>query len=315
VRLLSDEPATQGLTEATPMVVAWRLDPMVLAGIVAVALLYGLYAGPLRHRLHRSAPVAASQVANFTLSLIVLWLALESPLDDLGDRYFFFAHMTQHLLLVLVVPVFALAGLPGWMLRPLLTHRLVAPAARLLTRPLVAFGLFNLVFALAHLPGVYDFMAVNEPAHAIEHLIFVGSGLLLWWPVLSPLPEYPRLSYPLQMGYLFLQTLPCSLVAALITLSGSPLYAGYPAPGLSLPISALQDQQIGGLIMWIGGTMYFFLGMAVVFFLWSSQEDEQMPNDTSGDRAALARLARTNGTAGYAARSLLDAPVARANHP
>ena len=302
------------------MIVQWRLDPTILAGILAAAFLYALYAVPLRRRLPDSRPVTASQAANFGLGLFILWLALESPLDDLGDHYFFFAHMIQHLLLVLVVPVFALAGLPGWMVRPLLAQRAVAAAARWLTRPLVAFGLFNVIFALAHIPTVYNYISTNEPAHAVEHLIFVAVGLLLWWPVLSPLGEYPRLSYPLQMVYLFLQTLPCSLVAALITLSGSPLYAGYEQVRAISPISALQDQQIGGLIMWIGGTMYFFLGMAVVFFVWASREDREpsrvaaRPMST-GYPMFVRRLPESNeSTDTLAGRPLLEAEPASMSH-
>jgi len=299
------------------VIVQWRLDPTILAGVSAVAFLYGLYAGPLRRRFPGSRPVTKSQVGNFALGLLVLWLALESPLDDLGDCYFFFAHMTQHLLLVLVVPVFVLAGLPGWMVRPLLTHRAIAPLARWLTGPLVAFTLFNVVFAVAHLPAIYDYFATNEAAHAFEHLVFVATALLLWWPVLSPMREYPHLSYPLQMGYLFLQTLPCSLVAALITLSGSPLYAGYERVRALTPISALQDQQIGGLIMWIGGTMYFFLGMAVVFFLWASREDPEPGPVVATDPTSTGyllmdrRLPEINESAdAQAARPLLEAAPA-----
>jgi putative membrane protein len=254
--------------------VGWRADPSVWAGVLIAGGLYAGYGGAWRRDALESRRPTSAQVASFGLGLLVLLLALESPLDVLADQSYFFAHMLQHLVLVLVVPVLLLAGTPGRLLRPILTVPAIAPVFRLLTQPLVATLLFNAVFAVAHVPSLFDAVSANEALHAGEHLIFLVTGLLLWWPVLGPLEEFPRLSYPLQMGYLFLQTLPCSVVAALITLSSGPLYSQY-AVWRGGGLTPLEDQQIGGLLMWIGGSLYFFLAMAVVFFLWADQEERQ----------------------------------------
>lgn len=255
------------------MLAGWRADPTVLAGLGLAAALYALAAGPWRRRLPGSAPLTTAQALCFALAVGVFALALESPLDDLADDALFSVHMGQHLLLVLVVPALALAGIPGWMLRPLLCRRRIATVVRLLTHPLVAFALANGVFALAHLPAVFDWVQGDEAAHALEHLLFLASGLLLWWPVLSPLPEFPRLSHPMQMGYLFLQTLPCNIVGALLTLAGGPLYAAYAQAARPEWITAAEDQQVGGLLMWIGASLYYFLAMALVFFAWAGREE------------------------------------------
>lgn len=256
------------------MLVGWRADPSVWAGVIVAGGLYAGYGGAWRRDALGARRPTSGQVARFGLGLIVLLLALESPLDYLADQSYFFAHMLQHLILVLVVPVLLLAGMPGWLLRPILTVPAVAPVLRLITRPLIATLLFNAVFAVAHVPSLFDAVSSNEALHAGEHLIFLVTGLLLWWPVLGPLEEFPRLSYPLQIGYLFLQTLPCSVVAALITLSSGPLYSQY-VVWRGGDLTPLDDQQIGGLLMWIGGSLYFFLGMAVVFFVWADQEERQ----------------------------------------
>ena len=151
---------------------------------------------------------------------------------------------------------------------------LLRPVVRWLTQPLVAFAVFNAVFAVAHLPAVFDQVQQSETVHALEHLLFLATGLLAWWPVLSPLEEFPRLPYPLQLGYLFLLTLPCSVVAAMITLAGSPLYASYANVAPAFGLNAEQDQQVGGLLMWIGSALYYFLAMAAVFFAWAGSEEQ-----------------------------------------
>jgi putative membrane protein len=261
----------------------WRADPSVLAGLALAAALYGWAARAWR-RLGGDAPPTPGQVMAWALALLTLWLALESPLDEIADNALFSAHMLQHLLLVLVVPPLALAGLPGWMARPILGRAGVRRVAAFAARPLIAFALFNAVFSLAHVPAVYDWVQRSETVHALEHLIFLATGVLLWLPVLSPLPELPRLSRPLQLGYLFLQTLPCGIVGAMITLAGGPLYATYAGGAPAFGLTPEQDQQIGGLLMWIGGTLYYFLAMAVVFFAWAGESEDDRAAPRAGSR-------------------------------
>ena len=246
--------------------ITWHLDPSVVIGLL---LLTGAYvAGVIVPRR-----ATGGQVASFLSAMLVLFLTLESPLDTAVDGYLLSAHMVQHLLLVLVVPPLLLFGTPGWVLRPLLGVAPLAAAGRVLTCGPVAFAVYNVVFSLAHLPVVFDLTLRNEGVHIAEHLLFIATGVLAWWPVLSPVPELPRLSYPFQMVYVFLQTLPCSLVGALITLSGDVLYAPYAAAPRVWGVTPLGDQQIGGLAMWIGGSLYYFLAFMVIFFLWAQHEE------------------------------------------
>src|SRR5918911_4001792 len=246
--------------------ITWHLDPSVVIGLL---LLTGAYvAGVMAPRR-----ATRGQMASFLSAMLVLFIALESPLDSVGDHYLLSAHMVQHLLLVLVVPPLLLFGTPGWVFRPLLGVAPLAAAGRVLTCGPVAFAVYNVVFALAHLPVFFDLTLRNEGVHIAEHLLFIATGVLAWWPVLSAVPELPRLSYPFQMLYVFLQTLPCSLVGALITLSGVVLYAPYAAAPRVWGVTPLADQQIGGPAVWIGGRPYYFLPFIVIFFLWAYHEE------------------------------------------
>ena len=246
---------------------AWRLDPSVLLGILLLAAVYAVgVAWPRR--------ATVGQITAFSLGLLTLFVALESPLDTIGDTYLLSLHMAQHLLLVLVAPPLLLYGTPAWALRPVLDRRAAHAVARRLTRGPTAFAIYNVIFALAHLPIFFDLTLRSEGAHITEHLLFIGSGVLAWWPILGPdVAGAPRLSYPFQMLYLFLATLPCSLVGALITLSGVVLYSPYAIAPRLWGLSPLGDQQIAGLTMWIGGSIYYFLAFMIVFFLWARQDE------------------------------------------
>ena len=135
------------------------------------------------------------------------------PLDTIGDQYLFTAHMLQHLLLTLVAAPLLLGGTPAWLLRQVLAALRLTRFVRWARHPIVAFFTFNIVFSLAHVPSFYELTLSNEVLHAVEHLVFVGTAMLMWMPVLSPAPDiaerYPALG---QVMYLFLQTVPASLL-------------------------------------------------------------------------------------------------------
>ena len=245
----------------------------VLAGVVALQAAYLLCVGPYRDRFAGSRQVSLWRQLAFGQGVLILLLALASPLDDLADHYLFTAHMIQHLLLTLVAVPLLLSGTPGWLLAAALRAMHLLPAVARLRHPLLAFGIFNLVFALAHVPGVYELMLAQEPLHASEHLVFLATAALMWLPVLSPLAEVPRYPPLGQVLYLFLQSVPASLVGALLTHASSPYYPTYVLAPRVVALSALEDQQLGGLIMWVGSALYFLIATAVVFFLWAGREE------------------------------------------
>src|SRR6266513_117502 len=169
----------------------FSVHPSTVVGIVG---LIGLYEWRAAQR-----PGPSPQRPAFYTGLGVLFLSLNGWIHDLSDSYLFSAHMVQHLLLALVVAPLLVLGTPGWMLRPALDWPFVGHAARWLTRPTRAFALFNGVVIAWHLPPLYNTAMAHHDVHIVQHLMFLASGVLLWWPILSQMPELPRLSYPLQM--------------------------------------------------------------------------------------------------------------------
>ena len=253
---------------------AWHGHPSVIAGLLVLTGGYLLGVGPLRWRFGWADRVSPGQVATFLIGVLVIFVAVLSPLHDLGDNYLLSAHMLQHLLLTLVAPPLLLLGTPPWLLRPLLLRSpRVMGVARFLTLPVVAFILFNVVFAFWHVPGLYDLALRERGIHILEHLMFIAAGVLMWWPILSPLPELPRASYPLQMLYLFVQPTVPSILGAIITFSDKILYSWYAVAPRVWEISAHTDQQVGGVIMWVPAGLAFLFTLIVVFLIWASQEE------------------------------------------
>jgi len=246
----------------------WSIHPSTAIGIAALGALY-LWAA---HRLRKEPTL--TQKMFFFAGLFVMFASLNGPIHDLSDYYLFSAHMVQHLLLTLAMPPLLLAGVPGWMWRPLLTRRAVAPIARFFTRAPIAFVTFNIVMAGWHLPPLYNAAMANHDIHILEHLMFMAAAVLMWWPLLSQLPEFPRLAYPGQMLYSFLMSIPMSIVAVYIAMSDHVLYPAYAAAPRILPISPLEDQLLGALIMWIPGGIIFMIIMTVVFFKWNARGED-----------------------------------------
>jgi len=176
--------------------------------------------------------------------------------------------------LQLAVAPLALAGIPGWMLRPALRSAPVRRVAFRLTRPAAAFALFNVTMAAWHLPPLYNLALAHHPVHIAQHLTFIVASVVMWWPLVGSLPELPRPSYPAQLLYCFLMTVPMSIVSVYITYADRVLYPLYAIAPRVLGISPLEDQRLGGLIMWIPGGLYFLGVLSVVFFKWSQRGGE-----------------------------------------
>ncbi len=244
----------------------WNWAPSIWIGTGLFVGVYLLAVGPLRRRFRWSEPVRRTQIAWFLAGAAVIFLALASPLDDLGDEFLFSAHMIQHLLLALIAPLFLLLGTPAWLLRPVLRYPLVARGARVLTSPLTCFAVFNVVFMIWHLPVLYEATLHNESIHIFEHLLFIATGVLNWWPIASSMPELPSLPFPAQLLYLFLDGLPMTILGALVVFAPTVLYPTYAAAPHLVSWNALTDQQIAGLVMWMPGGMIYLAVLGVVFF-------------------------------------------------
>ena len=260
--------------------IGWSYWTIHWSTVVGLAALGGLYFWRARARPgpDAAAPARGSSVGQrvaFLAGLLVIFVSLNGPIHDLSDYYLFSAHMLQHLLLTLVAPPLLLLGTPGWMLRPALGWPVVGSLARRLTRAGACFVAFNVIVAVWHLPLFYNTAMAEHGVHIVQHLTFMAGAVLMWWPLMSPLPELPRLAYPGQMLYCFLMIIPMSIVAIYIALADSILYPAYSAAPRIWGLSPMEDQLIGGLIMWVPGGLFFLGVMTVVFFRWvATGEDD-----------------------------------------
>ncbi len=265
----------------------WPFEPGIVLGLLALVVAYALAATRWRATLLRlggppprwvppgtlgperpGGGLSSWQVVSFFGGVSITALSLLSPLHPLGEHYLLSAHMVQHLMITLVAPPLLLLGIPAWMLRPLLRFPLVRRAGANLFHPLPAFALFEVVFVGWHVPALYELSLRFAPAHALEHAAFLALSLVAWWPVAGILPEFPRLAYGGQILYLFFQSIPPTILGAVIALAEGPIYATYWQAPRVFGIDPLADQQLGGLIMWVPGALIYLLALTIVWFLW-----------------------------------------------
>jgi len=248
----------------------WSIHPSTVVGLAVLAAIYLI-------RSRQAGPddrLSGMRKLSFFAALFVIFASLNGPIHDLSDNYLFSGHMVQHLLLTMLMPPLLIVGVPGWMLRPLLRNRAVSAVARRVTRPISCFVIFNVVIAAWHIPALYNAAMENHDIHIVEHLMFMSAAVLMWWPLISQLPELPRLSYPGQMLYCFLMSIPMSVIAVYITMADSVLYPFYSSAPRIMKLSPMEDQLLGGLIMWIPGGLLFMVIMSVVFFKWSTRGED-----------------------------------------
>ena len=279
--------------------IPWIIDPVLVGTLVTMGVAYGLLAGPLRARLPDSRPATTTQLVFFYGALVIAFLTEASPLHDLSERYLFSAHMVQHLLLSYVVAPLLIAGTPVWMIRPLARSRWLGPVLHTVTRPLFAFLAFTLGFTLWHLPMVYGPSLVNPFIHHVQHIIFLTLALMVWWPVMSRVPELPRSGYGTQIVYLAALPLGQLFVSAILTFATQSFYAVYEAAPRIVPISVVGDQQLGGVIMKIASFLAFGIPLIVAFLRWfdgDARSRRAAPASGTGAEAAAQGAGGTSGS-------------------
>lgn len=248
----------------------WSLHPSTVVGLLGLAAIYLI-------RAETGKPgeqVSGWRKLSFFSALFVIFGSLNGPIHDLSDNYLFSGHMVQHLLLTMLMPPLMLAGVPGWMLRPLLGFGGIRAIATRITRPLACFLIFNVVIAGWHVPALYNAAMESHDIHILEHLMFMAAAVLMWWPLASQLPELPRLAYPGQMLYSFLMIIPMSVIAVYIVMADTILYPYYASAPRIMNLSPMEDQMLGGLIMWVPGGVIFMIIMTVVFFKWAARGED-----------------------------------------
>ena len=247
----------------------WHNEPFLIGSLIFLAWLYAIFIGPLRDWLEPGASYPRRQAVKFYAALLIFYLAVGSPLDQVGERFLLSAHMVQHQLLMYPAAVLFLLGLPEWLVRPITAARALRWPLWLLTRPLIAGTLYVVIYSVWHLPALYDWALQDKLVHVIEHLMFFGAALLYWWPLLSPSREFPPISYAGQMLYVVVVAIGMTPVFAFITFSGDILYPTYEyAPRIVAGFSAANDQILAGALMKIVGMAVAMTAFGVSFYHW-----------------------------------------------
>ena len=251
----------------------WRWEWSVLLGCGLIAAFYLLALTLWRRRLGADSDrFETGRAAVFLGGLAVVVLSLDGPIHDLSDLYLFSTHMIQHLLLAQVFPPLVLLGLPPWLRSALLRPTAVRSAWGFLGGVPIGFVLYTVVFSIWHVPALYNLMMRDHGFHIVMHLMVMATACMLWWPVLGAEQSERPLSPPAQMLYLFLIGTPMMAVAAIVTFAQAPLYEWYALAPRVWGFPALDDQRLGGLIMWVPGGLFWWGVMSVVFLRGSARE-------------------------------------------
>ncbi len=227
-------------------------------------------------RRTRPAQFSGLRLAAFLAGLAILWIAIGSPMDGFADALLS-AHMIEHLLLMSFVPPLLLLGYPTvpllrglprvltiYLLGPLLRWPPLRVLGRFLTTPIVAWLAMNLAFLLWHVPRAYDFALEHERWHDFEHICFLGTSILFWWPLIRPWPEDARpLSWRL-LPYLVGADVVNTAISAMLAFCGRPVYTYYATQPNVFGVSLLSDQVLGAVIMWVVGSLFFLVPAVVI---------------------------------------------------
>lgn len=228
------------------------------------------------------------QVVAYLAGVAMLWLGADWPIDDVAERSLLSVHMVQYLLLSMIAPGLLLLGLPRWLVDRLLAPMPLRRLARALARPWLAWGVFNTVLLVTHTGPVVELYLRNDVVHLAMHVGWVASGLIMWWPVLSPLEDCPRLSRPLAMAYLFAQSIVPTIPASFLTYTDQPVFAAYAALPKPPGVDVAFDQQLAGALMKTGGAVVLWSVIVVIFFRWAAAHEraEQQRRPRLHDRTA-----------------------------
>jgi putative membrane protein len=243
---------------------SWPFDPTVYAGLIALFFGHAWLA-------RRVDDAETKHILYFGLGLLTLWVALETPIDIISDHYLDSVHMLQHVLLGFVAPPLMLLGLSRDMAGVLTRF----PLIRAVTEPIVAQVVAAAVMIAWHIPALYDATLHDESLHVVEHLTFIGAGLVLYWPVLQATSIHARwrLSPPIMLLYMLVATLPQDAIALILLFSREPFYAFYIyVPRLYPSLTPVIDQTMAGAVLMVLGKATFTVVGLAVFFRWFGGE-------------------------------------------
>lgn len=267
--------------------------------LVALLIVTGAYLSLIRN-YQRKNPMKyvteSRQVLYFIIAIVLLYVVKGSPVDLLS-HIMFSAHMTQMAVLYLLIPPLFIIALPVWLWKKFLDINIAVKSLfTFFTKPLVALFLFNILFSLYHIPLVFDVVKTNMWLHAgYTSLLFI-TALFMWFPLVNPIPERESLSGLKKIGYIFGSGVLMTPACALIIFANEPIYSTFTDPdnwaqamtlcvpatmlanlSLSGPemfsgLPAIEDQQLGGVLMKVIQEIILGYTLSVMFFAWYKRE-------------------------------------------
>ncbi|HEY8168363.1 MAG TPA: cytochrome c oxidase assembly protein [Candidatus Limnocylindrales bacterium] len=261
---------------------SWGLEPLALIGLAAAATLYGV--GVRRvDRAHPTTPVPRRRLVAWFGGLAIIAVALFSFLDVYATTLFS-VHMVQHLLLAMVGAPLLLLGAPITLLlraaTPEVRRRRILPVlqsrpVRVISHPAVGWLALAIVVWASHFSLLFE-AALDDPVtHAVEHALYLGAGLLFWWPVIGVDPHPVRLSHGLRIGYVLAAMPLNSFLGFVLFAAPTVLYAHYATVQRVWGPTPLEDQQLAGGIMWAAGDLLFLVPVLYLTVLWFRSEEEK----------------------------------------
>ncbi|AIF43872.1 cytochrome c oxidase assembly factor CtaG [Virgibacillus sp. SK37] len=284
-------------------------SPYFFLFVISLAIVYFLVTGPYRSKWGIEEKPSNKQQVSFYIALLLLYIVKGSPVDLL-THIMLSAHMAQMAIYYLIFPILVIKGLPVWIWRKVVYAPFIYPALKVLTKPIISLLLFNSLFSLYHVPAVFDFAKSSQIAHTSISLVILLAAFIVWWPILSPIKEWDTMSPLLKIGYIFANGVLITPACVLIIFADHALFAAYSQDGawiqaMSLcvpgnvlqgisyaisgpemfsPMSTLEDQQLGGIIMKIMQEITYGYILARIFFTWFNQESlkvDPIPAETN----------------------------------
>jgi len=284
------------------VLLAWRFDPLVVIGLAIAAGAY-LWAVRRVNRAHPGNRQPPYRSWLFLGGLVAIGVALLSPIEAY-EGSLFSVHMVQHIILEFVAAPLMLAGAPITLtlrgasasVRRRLLSILQSRLVHLISFPVIAWVLFAAVNWGWHFSVFYDQALESQPLHYFQHATFLGAAFLFWWPVLGVDPSPWRMPHPVRLLYLFLAMPQNSFLGVALLSASTALYPHYVTSVRSWGLTPLEDQQLGGMLMWVVGDLGFLAGMAVVVYSWMRHEERRTVRLDA--RLAAERAAAAGSTVG-----------------
>jgi putative membrane protein len=252
----------------------WSPPIALSVGLIFVVVIY--FRGWLLIRSTRSSQFPAWRLLCFVAGISIVWLAIASPLDGFADALLS-AHMIEHLLLMSFVPPLVLLGAPTvpllrgmpapittYIIGPILQQVWLRRLGHWLITPLVAWFAMNLFFLGWHLPTAYDFALEHECWHEVEHLCFLVTSILFWWPLVRPWPTDDAKLGWFMLPYLVMADIVNTLLSAFLAFCDRPVYTYYIKQPNIFHITPLDDQRTGAVVMWVVGSLVFLVPAIVI---------------------------------------------------